>query len=171
MRQELVGAHGSHGQKCEADDDVREASRGNVEHQQEDGIEQHGRTQIALEDDDEQTYAPYRKERKQQTQARNFKTQDLSVGNGEQLAVLGQVAGQEQHDKDLGELAGLDGKAGDANPQLGARDRGADKDRQHQQDDADDAKGVFVAHDHVEVFDQRERSHHQCHRDKQDDEL
>ena len=25
-------------------------------------------------------------------------------------------------------------------------------DRQHQQDDADDAKGVLVAHDHVEVF-------------------
>ena len=55
--------------------------------------------------------------------------------------------------------------------QLGARDRGADKDRQHQQDDAENAKGVLVAHDHVEVFDQCKRSHHERHRDKQDDEL
>ena len=70
-----------------------------------------------------------------------------------------------------GELARLDGKARDANPQLGARDRGADKDRQHQQNDADNAKGVLVAHDYVEVLNQRERPHHQRHRDNQDDEL
>ena len=171
MRQELVGAHGTYGQEREADDDVREASRGNVEHQQEDGVEQHGRAQIAFEDDDEQAYAPDCEQRQQQAQARDLEAQDLAVGDGEQLAVLGQIACQEQDDKDLGELAGLNGKAGDANPQLRARDRGADKDGQHEQNDADDAKGVLVAHDHVEVFHQRKRAYHQGNRDKQNDEL
>ena len=171
MRQELVGAHGSNGQQRKADDDVRKASRGNIEHQQKDGVEQDGRAQVAFEDNDEQAHAPHGKQRQQQAEARNLEAKDLAVGDGEQLAVLGQIACQEQDDEDLGELAGLDGEARDANPQLGARDRGADKDRQHQQDDADNAKGVLVAHDHVKVLDQRERSHHERHRDKQDDEL
>ena len=93
VRQELVGAHGSHGQERKADDDVREATRGNVEHQQEDGVEQHGRAQVAFEDDDEQAYAPDCEQWQQQAQARDLKAQDLAVGDREQLAVLGQVTG------------------------------------------------------------------------------
>ena len=93
MRQELVGAHGPHGQERKADDDIRETTRGNVEHQQEDGVEQHGRAQVAFEDNDEQANAPDCEQRQQQAQARNLKTQDLAVGDREQLAVLGQVTG------------------------------------------------------------------------------
>ena len=111
MRQELVGAHGSNGQQRKADDDVRKASRGNIEHQQKDGVEQDGRAQVAFEDNDEQAHAPHGKQRQQQAEARNLEAQDLAVGDGKQLAVLGQIACQEQDDEDLGELAGLDGEA------------------------------------------------------------
>ena len=89
VRQELVGAHGSNGQERKTDNDIRESSRGNVEHQQEDGVEQHSRTQVAFEDDDEQAHTPHGKQRQQQSQTRDLKAQDLAVGDGEQLAVLG----------------------------------------------------------------------------------
>lgn len=93
VRQELVSAHGPHGQEHKADDDIREATRGNVEHQQEDGVEQQGRAQVTFEDNDEQAYAPDCEQRQQQAQTRNLKTQDLAVGDREQFAVLGQVTG------------------------------------------------------------------------------
>ena len=63
MRQELVGAHGTHCQKRKADDDIRETSRGDVEHQQEDGVEQHGGAQVALEDNDQKAYTPHSEQR------------------------------------------------------------------------------------------------------------
>ena len=93
------------------------------------------------------------------------------AGDREQLAVLGEVACQEQDDEDLGELAGLDGKRADANPQLGAVDFGADEHGQDEQQDADGAKGVFITLHDVEVLDQGECDDHERDGHEQDDQL
>ncbi len=93
------------------------------------------------------------------------------VRDGEQLAVLGEIACQEQNNKDLGKLAGLDGKGTNANPQLRAINLGTNKHGQDEQKDADGAKGVLVALNNVEIAHKRQRNHHERDGNKQNDEL
>ena len=88
---DLVRPKTAHGQQRKADDDVGDAARSNVEHQQEDGVEQHGAAQVAFKGNDEHADAPDHKERQQQHEAGDLKAQYLVVGDGEKLAVLGQI--------------------------------------------------------------------------------
>ena len=171
MAHDLVHAECTDGEQRKADDHVGHAARGHVEHDQEDGVEQKRAAQVAFERDDEQTDAPHDEQRVEQAQARELDAEHGAVGDGQQLAVLGQVAGEEQDDEDLGELTGLELEAADLDPQLGAIDLGADEHGQHEQDDAGDAQDVFVAFDDLEVLHHGERAYHEGHAQEQENHL
>ena len=66
---------------------------------------------------------------------------------GQRLAVLDEVAGEEDGEGDLGELAGLEADRPDLDPDLGAADLLAETghERQQQQHDADEQERVAVA--------------------------
>ena len=66
-------------------------------------------------------------------------------GHREQGLLVVEVAGEEDHDGQLGELRRLDREAEGVDPQLGAVDRGAEHDGRHQQRQADGADDVAVA--------------------------
>ena len=69
------------------------------------------------------------------------------------LAVLAQVAGEEDDDADLRELGRLEGERADLDPEVGAVDLLADprQARRQQQQQADDGDRVAVALEHVVV--------------------
>ena len=169
--QEVIGSYGSDRQQKKADDHVGDTAGCGIEHHQEDGVEQQRRAQVAFENNDQKADAPHQEERGEQAQARNLEAHDRVAGNREQLAVLGEVASQEQDDEDLGELAGLDGKRANANPQLGAVDFGADEHGQDEQQDADSAEGVFITLYEIEILDQGKRCDHERDGHEQDDQL
>ena len=171
MCHDLVHAKSTDAKQHDADDYIRYASGRYIEHDEEERVEEKRRAEVAFEGDDGEAYAPYDEQRGEQAQARNLEAHDVVVGDGEQLSVLGEVARKEQHDADLGELAGLDGDKAQVDPQLGAPAILADEDGQQQQDDADEAEGVLIALHHVEVLDHGKRRHHERDGDKQEDEL
>ena len=87
----------------------------------------------------------------------------------EHLAVGGQVGGDEEHDEDLGQLAGLEAEAAEAQPQLAAAGLVAD-DRQHgreQQQDAHDHKRVLVVGELVQIAHHGQGGDHGRHADEQ----
>ena len=65
----------------------------------------------------------------------------------QQLALLHQVRGEEDHEQHLGHLAGLDREAADADPEAGAVDRGAEAghEREQQRAHAEQQERVLVA--------------------------
>ena len=69
--------------------------------------------------------------------------EDAPRRHGQHLAALAEVAGEEDDEQDLGELARLDLELTDAQPEAGAVDRGAERDRQEQQPDRDRAARVL----------------------------
>ena len=76
-----------------------------------------------------------------------------AAGRDEHLAVVAQVAGEEDHDRDLGELGGLEGDAADVDVEVGAVDLLADprQARQHGREDADRGDRVAVALEHADA--------------------
>ena len=79
--------------------------------------------------------------------------------NTESIAVGGQVGGDEEHDENLRQLAGLEAEAAEAQPQLAAAGFVAD-DRQHgrkQKQDAHDHERVLIVGELVEVAHDGER--------------
>ena len=85
------------------------------------------------------------------------------------LALLAQVAGQEDDDGELAELGRLEGERADVDAEVGAVDLGADPGhaRQHQQDQPGGDDHVPVALEHVVVLEEDDRRHEQ---DQPDDE-
>ena len=84
---------------------------------------------------------------------------DAPGADDQQLARVAQVAGQEDDDRDLGELGGLEGQRPEADAEVGAVDLRADpgQARQQQHPDPDRGDGVAVALQHAVVAQQDDR--------------
>ena len=72
---------------------------------------------------------------------------DLPRVGGDELAAFGEVAGEEEREGELGELAGLEVDRADAHPDAGAAEGAADAgdERQQQQHGAEGEEGPLVA--------------------------
>ena len=86
---------------------------------------------------------------------------DAPGAGRDQLAVVGQVAGEEQRQRDLGELARLEVDRADAHPDARAADAGADAghERQHQQTGADEQERPLVAGEVGRALHDQQREH------------
>ena len=106
-------------------------------------------------------------------EARQPQRPHLPREHREHLAVGGQVGGDEEHDENLRQLAGLEAEAAEAQPQLAAAGFVAD-DRQHggeQQQDAHDHERVLVIGELVQVAHDGERGDHGRDADEQPQQL
>ena len=106
-------------------------------------------------------------------EARQPQRPHLPREHREHLAVGGQVGGDEEHDENLRQLAGLEAEAADAQPQLAAAGLIAD-DRQHgreQKQDAHDHERVFIVGELVQVAHDGEGGNHGRDADEQPQQL
>ena len=169
-----VQPHGGHGGQSQPDDQIELLPRGGIEHDQE-HEEQHERAaQVLLEHDDDHGQGPHEQERQQGADVRQAERPDAPREDREHLAVLRQVAGQEQHDGDLGDFAGLEGDdARNAQPDAAAVDLLADEGQhgRQQKDEACDHERVLVVGQPVDVAQQRQHHHHAHHAQEQPHDL
>ena len=116
------------GEQAGADDEVGAAAGGDPEHRDEQCEEQQRRAEVLLRHDDHERDAPGRKDRGHDAQRQ--------LGDGErpdpaydreQGAVLDEVGGEEQRQRDLGELARLEVDGTEAHPQASAVDRASQR--------------------------------------------
>ena len=80
VREELIREDSADGEQCQADEDIANAAGRNIEHDHEEGEEQHGAAKVALEDDDDQAHAPHDEHRGEHTQARQRERAHLVRG-------------------------------------------------------------------------------------------
>ena len=120
---------------------------GDVErHHEHAEVEQRG-AQVLLEDQDQEADQPDHEHRAEVAPAREVDAEEPPAGQREHLALAHQVVGEEDQQRQLGELTGLDGEAADPDPQLRAVDLGdtaGQHRRDHHQHDAGQAQGVRV---------------------------
>ena len=98
----------------EADDDEADPAGRGVDERQEDGEEQEGRAEVALDDDDAERDRPHRDHRGEVRQRRQAERPEPGVLLDEQRPVLRQVAGQEDDEDDLEQLRRLAAERPDA---------------------------------------------------------
>ena len=116
-------------------------------HHDEQGEEQQRRAEVLLGDHHDHGEAPGERDRQQVAQLGEVERPDPPASGGDQLAVIGEVAGEEQRQGDLGELTGLEVDRSEADPDprpaLGVADAGHE--RQQQQRRADGEEAPLVA--------------------------
>ena len=151
----------------EPDDHVGRAPGRRVEHHEEDREEQQRGAEVALEDEHDERDDPHEQQRAERARLGQAHAEDAARRDREHLAVLGEVGGEEEHDEDLGELAGLEAEAAEADPQLGAVDLAADERRQQQQHEAADHERVLVAREALERGHADERGDERRHADEE----
>ena len=93
-----------------ADDDEREAAGRHVEQGEEGGEEHQRAAQVADEDEHEHRGAPDDQQRPEVLERRQGHAEDPTGADDQDLAVLAQVAGEEDDDADLRELGRLEGE-------------------------------------------------------------
>ena len=98
-----------------------------VEQREEDPVVEERAPQVVRLDDDEHRRAPDREQRPEVLQA----------SLGEHLPLLAEVAGEEDDQHDLGQLAGLELDSADVHPQAGAVDPLADQRESGQEEEPD----------------------------------
>ena len=141
-----------------ADADVQRAPRGDVEHSEEDPEVEERRAEVVRLDEHEHRAAPDQQQR----------PEVLQPSLCEHLALLAQVAGEEDDQEDLRELARLELERADVDPEARAVDGRAEpgQRRQHEQHDRRDAEEVLVALElPVVVAQQEERRRERPERD------
>ena len=121
------------------DDDEGEAPGGDVEQGEEGGEEHQRAAEVADEDEHEHRGAPDDQHRPEVLQRRQRHPEHAPRPDDQHLAVLAQVAGEEDDDRDLRELGRLEGERADLDPEVGAVDLLADprQARRQQQQQAD----------------------------------
>ena len=92
MAHDVVHTERAHGQEHEAYEHVGDAPRGNVEHDEEDRVKQQRAAQVAFECHHQKANAPHDEQGVQQANPRELDAEYGAVGDGEQLAVLCEVA-------------------------------------------------------------------------------
>ena len=100
-----------------------------------------------MTDHDHDGDAPRHHDRQQEPRLREAQRADLPRAAGDQLAVVGQVAGEEDGQRQLGELTWLEVDRAEADPDPGAAERAAEPrhERQQQQADAGEQEDPAVA--------------------------
>ena len=126
VRLEAGHADGADRGHQQTEDDPAGPLGGDVQHDDEHSEEQQRRTEVGLEDQDEDRHHPDDEDRAEVAAARQVQAHEAAAGQGEGVALHHQVAGEEDREDDLRELTGLDGEAGDLDPDLGAVDVGAE---------------------------------------------
>ena len=121
------------------DDDEGEAPGRHVEQGEEGGEEHQRAAEVADEDEHEHRGAPDDQHRPEVLQRRQRHPEHAPRADDQHLAVLAQVAGEEDDDRDLRELGRLEGERADLDPEVGAVDLLADprQPRRQQQQQAD----------------------------------
>ena len=83
---------------------------GQVEHRDEQTEEEQRRAEVALEDEDGDRRGPHDEDRAEVPRPGQVQAEDLGAGQRERVAVRHQVAGEEDRERDLGELGGLEAR-------------------------------------------------------------
>src|SRR6185312_7142007 len=143
----LGGEDPGDGHHHQADDDPADAPGGDVDHDHEQAEEQEGGAQVALQDQDADAHEPGDDHRAQVLQARQLQGAELASGQQDQVAVGGEVAGEEERQGDLGQFSGLEGEGADVDPDPGAVDHPAQagnqgQDQQQRTDGQEDVGGT-----------------------------
>src|SRR5581483_7849576 len=130
-------------EQSEADRDVEGAAGRDVQHREEDPEVEERAAEVVGLDEDEHRRAP---DQEQWAEV-------LQPPLREHLALLPQIAREEDDQRDLRELAGLELQRPDLHPEPRSVDRPADhwQRREHEQADRRDAEEVLVALQHAEV--------------------
>ena len=106
----------------QTEDDPAGPLGGDVQHDHEQAEEQQRGAEVGLEDQDAGSTRPDHEDRAEVAAAGQVQAHEAAAGEGERVALDHQVAGEEDREDDLRELAGLDGEAGRPDPDLGAVD-------------------------------------------------
>ena len=141
------------------DDDEGEAPRRHVEQGEEGGEEHQRAAEVADEDEHEHRGPPHHQHRPEVLQRRQRYPEDAAGADDQNLAVLAQVAGEKDDDRDLGELGRLEGERADLDSEVGAVDLLADprQPRRQEDEEAADRDGVPVALEHLVVAQELDR--------------
>ncbi len=133
------------------DHDEGEATGGDVEQGEEGGEEHQRAAQVADEDEHEHRRAPDDQQRPEVLERWQGHAEHPTGPDDQHLAVLAQVAGEEDDDADLRELGWLEGKRADLHPEVGAVDLLTDprQTRCQQQQQTYPGDRVPVALEHV----------------------
>ena len=115
VRRPLVDGGGAGEEEPERDGDVRDARGGRVEQREEDPVVEERAAEVARREEDEHRAAPDHEQR----------APVLQPSLREHLALLAQVGGEEDDQRDLAELARLELQAADMHPEPRAVDASA----------------------------------------------
>ncbi len=117
---------GAEGEQEEADEREGEPPGGDVE-EGEEGAEEHQRgAELVREQERRHRGPPHDQERAELLHRRDRHAEHAAAGRDEDLAVVVEVAREEDHDRHLRELGGLEGDAADVDVEVGAVDLLAD---------------------------------------------
>ena len=154
MAEQEVYEYEAYGNHQKADDDVGMLASGHVEHGDEHEEQDQRRAQVLFEHDNQQGHCPHDDDGNQRAHVGHAEGPQLVVEDGKHLAVLRQVCCQEDNDTYFCKLTRLNGETTDGKPNARAVDFVTDnrKHGRHQQQDAGDHNGVFVAAKLVEVL-------------------
>ncbi len=107
---------GAGGEENHAEDQVAEAAGRQPQHGDEDGEEERGEADVALEADDRHGGAPGDQERDERSRVEHQPVAEPRRRNGQHLLVGGEVRGEVDHEEDLGELNRLEGQTAGVHP-------------------------------------------------------
>ena len=143
------------------EEEVDHTLGGHPQHHDEEGEEQQRRAEVALGDHHEHGECPRRQDRQHGPGFGEVERADLPRPAGDQLAIIGEIAGEEDGEGQLGELAGLEVDRPDAHPDAGAGERAADTgdEREHEQGDADEQERPAIAGEVGWPLDDRQGEH------------
>lgn len=156
VRFEPADGHRAHAREQQPHRDPSGAARGDVQHDHEQAEEQQRGAQIAFQDQDADAQQPDGDDRAEDApggQLEALEPPDLAPGVRQRVAVRREIAGEEQCEQHLRELARLEGEPRDPHPDPGPVDR-REQDRQRQQGQRGHHRDVRVPLEHPVVAQQ-----------------
>ena len=144
VAEELVGDHRAGDEQDQPDQDVAAPPGRHEEHGQEDAEEEERRAEVLAEDDDQHDDHEDGEHRQQIRQRRDLHRADADARIAQQRPVLGQVAGDEDDQHDLDELARLEADRPQVDPQARSVHLGPEQEREDQERDAGQCPRVLV---------------------------
>ncbi len=151
------------GEQREPDGHEQQPVRGDVDDGEEAAEEHQRRADVLDEEEHRHRRAPDEQQRAEVLERRQRDAGDPPPARDQQLARVAQVAGQEDDDRDLGELGGLEGQRAELHAEVGAVDALADPGhaREQQEQDPGHRDRVAVALEDAVVAQQDDRRREQ----------
>ena len=142
----------------EAEDDPARPARGDVEHRDEHAEEQEAGAEVVLADDHAEGEHPHDEDRPEVAGAGEADEQEPAPHHGEGVPPRDEEPGEEDGERDLRDLAGLEVERADADPDVGGRaaEAQAGDQGQHEQHDRREHRDVRVALQHPVVADEEQ---------------